>query len=152
MFNYRWTLIWRWNLLLVLLFVLFWGIWDLSGDIPISIPPREWPFYYSLPILSRWWDIIVIPIYVPVLVYVLTSIFIIGDSPNALINWIKADIFFTSIIGFFAGLVWGLWTGFVVTIIACITVSIVILLIMFLDCVVDGTFKKWILAKDKKIK
>jgi hypothetical protein len=154
MFTYRFALIWRWNLLLGLLFTIFWGVWDISGEIPVGLPINDWPFNDNpLPGLSRWWDIIIIPICISLFIYSFTSLCEKEEIQKpSIFDWISVTITFSAVVGLTMGLGFGLYAGFFGIIITFITVLAISLLIMFMDCVVDGTFKKWILAKDKEIK
>ncbi|MEK7516471.1 MAG: hypothetical protein AAB562_02640 [Patescibacteria group bacterium] len=71
----KWRLVWRWSLLTSIPIALYWGIWYLvHRSIPSQALPTENLLASLFPYtISRWWDILIGPIWTTTLILLVTS-------------------------------------------------------------------------------
>jgi hypothetical protein len=100
-------LITRWSLVTAGLIALFWAIWYLViGNVPVVTSIKMTPdWVIQLPCgISRWWDILIGPIWSTIIILIITSEKIRKDE----------DLVVSLVVGLAAGLVFGLGVGLVV--------------------------------------
>jgi len=132
----RLTLIWRWSILTAAAVTLFWLVWYLIfGQVPTvtSINPIFYPIIPLFFSISRWWDVLVMPVYIAVLVLTFTSEKVReGEGPVPLLLLFAAagpafglifslvsvllcglvfGLVFWKEVHMMAGLAWGQWFG-----------------------------------------
>lgn len=114
-------LMWRWSLLSAGMIVLFWFVWYLmAGSVPtisqIKMTP-DWTI--QLPFgISRWWDILIGPIWSVLLIIIFTNKKITenDDSVAGLVVGLGVGLAFGLAFGLGAGLAFGLGAGLVILI------------------------------------
>ena len=113
--NRRKRLMWRWSLISAGLIAAFWSVWYLvAGEVPVVTSIRLTPNHsWEMPFgISRWWDILIGPIWSLVLIPLFTS-----EQKEE-----KED--------FFVGLAFGLGVGLVASLVvgldACLLVSLAV--------------------------
>ncbi|MEK7494102.1 MAG: hypothetical protein AAB630_03025 [Patescibacteria group bacterium] len=93
----------RWSILTAALIAAFWGVWYLvAGSVPVT----------QLFAISRWWDILLGPIFAVVFVFLLTNDWILEKT--LMCQSMNADFFGVGLICCpFLGLVYGLEIGLI---------------------------------------
>lgn len=100
-------LIIRWSILTASLIVLFWEIWHLTiVEVPIvtSIKIMEGWMVVALPFgISRWWDMLIGPIWSTILIFLLTNERLKKDEDLVTTRLIAGSIFVLVIVPCYAG-------------------------------------------------
>ena len=140
-------LILRWSLVTGGLIALFWAIWYLiTGEVPVVTSIKissNWT--YVLPFgVSRWWDILIGPIWSTIIILLLTSKKLKGDE----------DRIFGLVVGLGVGLIVslgaGLGVGLIFSLGAGLIVGLVVGLIALIKVVSVNFWTKvwnWLLVK-----
>jgi hypothetical protein len=106
----RLALMWKWSLLTGGLIALFWLIWYfVAGSVPVFQSVKIAPeLTLDLPFgISRWWDVLMGPLWSVVLIFLLTGNFFSPQEDD------KEDLVFGLVSGLAFGLVSGLAFGLV---------------------------------------
>ena len=106
----KYKLMWRWSLITAGTITLFWTIWYLvAGQVPVVTSIKMTPeLTWQLPFgISRWWDILIGPIWLIMLILIFTSrerkkyiCFIVGAACGLIYG-----LFFSPAVGLVAGLI-----------------------------------------------
>ena len=130
-------LILRWSLVTGGLIALFWAIWYLiTGEVPVVTSIKissNWT--YVLPFgVSRWWDILIGPIWSTIIILLLTSKKLKGDKDR--------------IFGLVVGLIVSLGVSLVASLGAGLGVSLVVGLGVGLGALIKFIASQWLMAKE----
>ena len=145
-------LMWRWSLVSGAAIFIFWFIYYLiTGSVPeVGSIKITKTLTYGLPFpVSRWWDVLIGPIWSSVLVLLSTSSKIKEDDDLFLTAGLAAGLGF----GLAAGLGFGLAVGLVVSLTVGLVVSLTVGLVVSLTVGLAAAIKviAGIIAKRKKI-
>lgn len=110
-------MVWRWSLVTGVIIAAFWTIYSIFGDVPsvtnIKMMNKSWTI--PLPFtISRWWDIVIGPLWSTFFVLFLTSKARKSECLDAgLVFGLIFGLDFGLVFGLFFGLVFGLTSGLV---------------------------------------
>ena len=142
-------LMWRWSLITAGLIALFWTMWYLiTGQVPVMTSIKMTPeLTWQLPFgISRWWDILIGPIW---------SFILISFFTNERITKNEGLVFglvFGLVAGLGFGLVFGLGFGLVFGLVFGLGAGLSFGLVAFIEWVLSKRFWKsvgyWLIAKN----
>jgi len=140
----------RWSLVTGGLIALFWAVWYLiAGDVPVTNSIKmikEWPIIFPFGV-SRWWDILIGPIWSTIIIFLLTSEKLKGgkDLAICLVAGLGTGLAISLPVGLISGLVTGLAVGLVASLLACLISGLVVGLINLIKygTSVDFWVKAW---------
>ncbi len=142
-------LMFRWSLVTAGAIALFWGIWYLiAGSVPT--PSDAGWFGWKPPLISRWWDILIGPI------WSIAMIWTLRPTPEKDEKSIWLETFLTGLLfgqfgglvgGLVAGLLQGLICGLACTLGATLFLWLTILIYFLFSGQTWKTIGKWLMAK-----
>lgn len=163
-----WKLTWRWSLVAMAVVALFWGVWEIFGEVPTT---TTWGLS-----ISRWWDVLFGLIWVWLIIWWiygidrlfwscerdrldLDGVKIINGShgePWFMYEYLFFAFIFGGIIGLVVGLIGGIVDGLVIGLIlfssslgaALILASLIGSLKFILSSVPFSAFAKWLTARN----
>jgi len=149
----------RWSLITAGAIALFWAIWYLAtGSVPVTTSIKVMPDWtIQLPFgISRWWDILIGPIWSIIFIWIFTNERIVdkGGLVSDLAFILVVSLFFGLASGVPVSVVYGLAFGLVSFLTVCLASCLLANLPLLIKWICSKNFWKavgnWLLAKNAK--